>query len=68
MPFITEEIWCNLTGGESLVVRLASGYASHSSQLSLRLCCRIQEVITKDSALSGNDQGIKTSAKVIARF
>ena len=68
MPFITEEIWCNLTGNESLVVAAwPRAIPSHSSQLSLRAVTTIQEIISEIRRFR-NDQGIKTSAKVIARF
>ena len=68
MPFITEEIWCNLTGGESLVVATwPRQQASHENQVALKAVATIQEIITEIRRFR-NDQGIKTSAKVVARF
>ena len=68
MPFITEELWTTLTGGESLVVAqwpIAS--ASHVDKASEKLVAQMQEIIT-DVRRFRNDQGIKTSAKIPARF
>ena len=68
MPFITEEIWCNLTGGESLVVATwPRQQASHESEAAIKAVATIQEIITEIRRFR-NDQGIKTSAKVVARF
>ena len=68
MPFITEEIWCNLTGGESLVVATwPRQQASHESEAALKAVVTIQEIITEIRRFR-NDQGIKTSAKIVARF
>jgi len=68
MPFITEEIWCNLTGNESLVVsQWPKAHASHASEESLKAVAQIQEIITEIRRFR-NDQGIKTSAKIVAKF
>ena len=68
MPFITEEIWCNLTGGESLVIATwPRQQAAHESESALKAVATIQEIITEIRRFR-NDQGIKTSAKIVARF
>ena len=68
MPFITEELWCNLTGKETLVT--ASWPKMNPSQReesSLASVTKVQEIITEIRRFR-NDQGIKTSARIIARF
>jgi valyl-tRNA synthetase len=68
MPFITEELWCNLTGNNSLVVTSwPKANASHSSSAALKAVMQIQEIITEIRRFR-NDQGIKTSAKIIAKY
>ena len=68
MPFITEEIWCTLTGNESLVIASwPAAQPSHSSEKSLKAVATIQEIITEIRRFR-NDQGIKTSAKIVAKF
>ena len=68
MPFITEEIWCNLTGNESLVVATwPKPQSSQTSEASLKAVAQIQEIITEIRRFR-NDQGIKTSAKIVAKF
>ena len=68
MPFITEELWCNLTGNNSLVVTSwPKANASHSSSVALKAVVQIQEIITEIRRFR-NDQGIKTSAKIIAKY
>ena len=68
MPFITEELWCNLTGNNSLVVTSwPKANALHSSSAALKAVIQIQEIITEIRRFR-NDQGIKTSAKIIAKY
>jgi valyl-tRNA synthetase len=77
MPFITEELWCNLTGAEgestadsvdSIVIAPWPTYnKSQVNEQSIAAITRIQEIITEIRRFR-NDQGIKTSAKIIARF
>jgi valyl-tRNA synthetase len=68
MPFITEEIWCNLTGKESLVIASwPKAKLSDSNPLSLKGVATIQELITEIRRFR-NDQGIKTSTKIVAKF
>jgi valyl-tRNA synthetase len=68
MPFITEELWCNLTGGESLVIAQWPKFDSaRSNPESIKAAAAIQEIITEIRRFR-NDQGIKTSAKIVARI
>ncbi len=68
MPFITEELWCHLTGNESLVIaQWPRAIESFLSEESLKAVSAIQEIITEIRRFR-NDQGIKTSAKIIAKF
>ncbi len=68
MPFVTESMWCNLTGNESLVIsQWPKVQVNHSSDLSLKAVIQIQEIITEIRRFR-NDQGIKTSTKIIAKF
>ena len=68
MPFITEQLWCNLTGGETLVTAVwpTADPAIHSNA-AIKSVGAIQEIITEISRFR-NDQGIKTSAKIVAAF
>ena len=68
MPFITEALWCNLTGQESLVVApwpiAVAGHHSDAASVNINT---MQEIITEIRRFR-NDQGIKGSAKILARF
>jgi valyl-tRNA synthetase len=68
MPFITEELWTTLTGGETLVTNtwpLAD--ASHLDPKSAALVGELQKVITEVRRFR-NDQGVKPSQKIPGRF
>ncbi len=68
MPFITEALWCNLTGKETLVTASwPEANASHVDENASANVVRIQEIITEIRRFR-NDQGIKGSAKILARF
>jgi valyl-tRNA synthetase len=68
MPFITEELWCTLTGGESLVVaQWPSADSSHIDKKSEKLITTLQEVVTEVRRFR-NDQGLKPAQKVPGRF
>ena len=68
MPFITEQLWCNLTGGETLVTAAwPVADATLQGEDSIRVVTNIQEIITEIRRFR-NDQGIKTSAKIVAAF
>ena len=68
MPFITEELWCTLTGGESLVVaQWPKADSSYIDKKSEKLISTLQEVVTEVRRFR-NDQGLKPSQKVPGRF
>jgi valyl-tRNA synthetase len=68
MPFITEELWCSLTGGESLVVaQWPSPDATKQDLKSVELVNKMQEIVTEIRRFRA-DQGIKTTAKIVAKF
>ena len=68
MPFITETLWCNLTGRETLVTASWPKFdPSHRDESSTAAVAKVQEIITEIRRFR-NDQGIKTSARVLARF
>ena len=68
MPFITEELWCSFTGGETLVT---AAWPKSSQDLrsaeSKVIVSQLQDLITEIRRFR-NDQGIKTSAKIGANF
>ena len=68
MPFITEELWCSFTGGETLVTaawpKSNPGNRSDASKLIVE---QLQDLTTEIRRFR-NDQGIKTSAKIGANF
>ncbi len=68
MPFISEELWCHLTGGETLVT--ANWPISNSSLRDESANATISEVqnLVTEIRRFRNDQGIKTSARIGARF
>ena len=68
MPFITEELWCTLTGGQSLVVaNWPESNAAHIDKKSESLVTALQEVVTEVRRFR-NDQGLKPAQKVPGRF
>ena len=68
MPFITETMWTALTGGESLVIaEWPVAHVDHVDKKAEKLIVELQEIIT-DVRRFRNDQGIKTSQKIPARF
>ena len=68
MPFITEALWCNLTSKETLVTaKWPKSNLQLRDENSLKVVSTIQEIITEIRRFR-NDQGIKTSTKVIAKF
>jgi valyl-tRNA synthetase len=68
MPFITEELWCTLTGGESLVVaQWPTANLAHIDKKSEKLVTALQEVVTEVRRFR-NDQGLKPAQKVPGRF
>ena len=68
MPFITEELWCTLTGGQSLVVANWPEFnAAHIDKKSESLVTALQEVVTEVRRFR-NDQALKPAQKVPGRF
>ncbi len=68
MPFITEEIWTALTGGESIVIaEWPKSIPSHHDADGEKLILQVQEVITEVRRFR-NDQGIKSSQRIPGQF
>ncbi len=68
MPFITEQMWTTLTGGESLVVaKWPTANPAHVDKKAEALISQLQEIITEVRRFR-NDQGIKTSLKIPGRI
>jgi valyl-tRNA synthetase len=68
MPFITEELWCSFTGGETLVTASwPKSDSANRSEASKLIVEQLQDLTTEIRRFR-NDQGIKTSAKVGANF
>ena len=64
MPFITEELWLSLTGGESLVIaQWPTANLSYLDKKSEDLVAQMQAVITEVRRFR-NDQGVKATAKI----
>ena len=68
MPFITEQMWTTLTGGESLVIASwPVAKTAHVNKDAENLVASLQEIITEVRRFR-NDQGIKTSLKIPGRI
>jgi len=79
MPFITEELWCHLTESSAISQDIPTQVQSvviapwptydkkYINEESQRAVTEIQEIITEIRRFR-NDQGIKGSTKIIARF
>ena len=68
MPFITEELWCSFTGGETLVTAAwPKSNPENRSDASKLIVEQLQDLTTEIRRFR-NDQGIKTSAKIGANF
>jgi valyl-tRNA synthetase len=68
MPFITEQMWCTLTKGESLMIAdWPKSDLSSQDFSSVKLVEQMQSIITEVRRFR-NDQGIKSTAKVVAKF
>ena len=68
MPFITEELWCTLTGGQSLMTTAwpVADKAQIDKQAE-KVVVSLQEVVTEVRRFR-NDQGLKPSQKIPGRF
>ena len=68
MPFITEELWCSFTGGETLVTaNWPKANSENRSEDSKVIVEQLKDLITEIRRFR-NDQGIKTSAKIGANL
>ena len=68
MPFITEELWVSLTGGESLVIaQWPEANLNYLDQTAENLVTQMQAVITEVRRFR-NDQGVKATAKIPGRL
>jgi len=68
IPFITEELWCSFTGGETLVTTAwPKSNPDNRSEASKLIVEQLQDLTTEIRRFR-NDQGIKTSAKIGANF
>jgi valyl-tRNA synthetase len=79
MPFITEELWCHLTDSSAISLDMPTQVQSiviapwptydkkYINEESIHAVTEIQEIITEIRRFR-NDQGIKGSTKIIARF
>jgi valyl-tRNA synthetase len=68
MPFITEELWVSLTGGESLVIaQWPETNLNYLDQAAENLVTQMQAVITEVRRFR-NDQGVKATAKIPGRL
>ncbi|MFM9150945.1 MAG: valine--tRNA ligase [Candidatus Planktophila sp.] len=68
MPFITEQLWCTLTGGQSLVI--AAWPKADFNQIDKqaeKIVASLQEVVTEVRRFR-NDQGLKPSQKIPGRL
>ena len=66
MPFITEELWTSLTGGESLVV--AQWPEAHKGERDELATQKVEDlkVLVTEIRRFRNDQGVKNSARIAA--
>jgi valyl-tRNA synthetase len=68
MPFITEELWVSLTGGESLVIaKWPEANLNYLDKTAENLVTHMQAVITEVRRFR-NDQGVKATAKIPGRL
>ncbi len=68
MPFITEELWTNLTGGESVVIaEWPKPNPSHDDTAGEKLILQVQEIVTEVRRFR-NDQGIRPSHRIPGQF
>lgn len=67
VPFVTEELWTTLTGGESLVVAAWPAPGGHRDPAAEAEVTTLQQVVTEVRRFRG-DQGLKPGQKVPARL
>jgi valyl-tRNA synthetase len=68
MPFLSEALWCSLTGGESLVVASwPKPQSAQSDAEAIAVVGDMQRLITEIRRFR-SEQGIKTSARIAAKI
>jgi len=68
MPYIIEELWCNLTGGETLVTSSWPKVEKTVSDKKSRAIVDDLKLLVTEIRRFRNDQGVKSSAKISAKF
>ncbi|MFY8002684.1 MAG: valine--tRNA ligase [Candidatus Nanopelagicaceae bacterium] len=68
MPFITETIWCELTGGESLVIANWPAVSKAAPDAAADKVVGDMQVLITEIRRFRSEQGIKTSAKISAQI
>ena len=68
MPFITETIWCELTGGESLVIANWPAVSKAAPDIAADKVVRDMQVLITEIRRFRSEQGIKTSARINAQI
>ncbi len=68
MPFITETIWCELTGGESLVIAKWPEVNKSAEDLSANKVVEDMQLLITEIRRFRSEQGIKTSARISAKI
>ena len=68
MPFITETIWCELTGGESLVIANWPAVSKAAPDIAANKVVGDMQVLITEIRRFRSEQGIKTSAKISAQI
>ena len=68
MPFITETIWCELTGGESLVIANWPAVSKAAPDVAADKVVGDMQVLITEIRRFRSEQGIKTSARINAQI
>jgi len=68
MPFITETIWCELTGGESLVIAKWPSVSQAPEDIAANKVVGDMQVLITEIRRFRSEQGIKTSARISAQI
>jgi len=68
MPFITETIWCELTGGESLVIAKWPALSKAVPDVAANKVVGDMQVLITEIRRFRSEQGIKTSARINAQI
>lgn len=68
MPFITETIWCELTGGESLVIAKWPAVSKAAPDVAADKVVGDMQVLITEIRRFRSEQGIKTSARINAQI